>query len=57
MRENYKVISHINVCVCVCVCVFVCARAHMYTLRIVSMDKILRFTNTSIIIIIIKTTR
>ena len=35
--------------VCVCVCVCMCVRA----LRIVSMNKILRFTNTLIIIIIL----
>ena len=45
------------VCVCVCVCGFVCVRmcvrmyvygvrACMYSLRIVSTDKILRFLNT-----------
>ena len=39
----------VRVCVCVCVCVRVCVRAR--ALRIVSMDKTLRFTNTSIIII------
>ena len=41
-------------CVCVwvcgCVCVCVCVRV----LRVVSMDRILYFTNTSLIIIIIK---
>ena len=36
------------VCGCLCVCVCVCARA----LRIVFRDKILRFKNTLIIIII-----
>ena len=36
--------------VCVCVCVCACARACARALRIVSMDKILRFTNTLIII-------
>ena len=35
-----------SVCVCVCVCV------RAYVLRIVSRDKILRFKNTLIIIII-----
>ena len=34
---------------CVCVCVCVCVHAHVYVLRIVSMDKILCFTNTFII--------
>ena len=42
------------VCACVCmhrcVCVCVCARAHTCTLRIVSMDKILCFTNYTLII-------
>ena len=38
-----------NACVCGCLCVCVCARA----LRIVFRDKILRFKNTFIIIIII----
>ena len=44
-------------CVCVCECVRVCvcgrerARARLYPPRIVSGDKILRFTNTLIIII------
>ena len=37
---------YVHLCVCVCVCVCVCA------LRIVSIDKILHFTNTLIIIII-----
>ena len=42
----------ISVCVCVCVsvCVRVCACAH--ALRVASRDKILRFKNTFIIIII-----
>ena len=35
-----------RVCVCVCVCVRACVRVRVYVLRIVSMDKILRFTNT-----------
>ena len=35
------------VCVCVCVC------ARMYALRIVSMNKILHFTNTLIILLIL----
>ena len=39
-------------CVCVCVCVCARARARVYALRIVSVDKILRFTDTLIIIII-----
>ena len=43
------------VCACVCmhrcVCVCVCARTHTCTLRIVSMDKILCFTNYTLIII------
>ena len=39
--------------VCGCLCVCVCARARVYALRIVSMDKIMRFTNIIIIIIII----
>ena len=50
----------VRACVCVyvaCVrvplCVCVCARARVYALRIVSMDKIMRFTNIIIIIIII----
>ena len=33
-----------GVCVCVCVCVRACVRVH--ALRMVSMDNILRFTNT-----------
>ena len=39
------------VCVCVraCVCVCACMCVHVYALRIVSMDKILHFTNTLII--------
>ena len=43
------------VCVCVCVCLCVCVRAraykhmHVCALKIVSMDKILHFTNTFII--------
>ena len=40
--------KQVKVCVCVCVCMRVCV------LRIVSIDKILRFTNTLIINIIIK---
>ena len=39
-----------RVSVCACVCVCVCVRARL--LRIVSTDKILRFTYTSVIIII-----
>ena len=43
------------VCVCVCVCVCVRPRAHacacVHALRIVSIDTILRFINTLIIII------
>ena len=39
----------VRVCVCVCVCVRACVR--VYALRIVSGDMILRFKNTSIIII------
>ena len=39
------------VCVCACVRVCVCGRAREYALRIVSMEKSPRFTNTSIIII------
>ena len=38
------------VCAGASVNVCVCARARVYTLTIVSMDKILRFTNTLIII-------
>ena len=45
-----------SVCVCVrgCVCVHVCVCVcvHVCALRIVSMDKILRFINTLIIIVI-----
>ena len=41
------------VCVCVCVCVRACVRARARALRIVSMDKILRFINTLIIIILL----
>ena len=44
----------VRACVCVCVvCVCACARtrASVYELRLVPMDKILRFTNTLIIII------
>ena len=40
-----------GVCVCVCACAVVCVRAHMSTLRTVSMDKILCFTNYTLIII------
>ena len=40
------------VCVCVCVCVRACVRACVNALRIVSMNKILRFITTIIIIII-----
>ena len=36
-------------CVCVCMCLCVCERASARTLRIVSMDKILHFTNTLVI--------
>ena len=37
-------------CVCVCVCARVCVRAYVvYALRMVSMNKILCFTNTVII--------
>ena len=45
---------------CVCVCIYVCVCAYMcvcvcvYVFRIVSMDSLLLFINTSIIIIIIK---
>ena len=48
---------HCDLCVCMCVCVCVhasvcaCVCVHVYALRIVSRDKILRFTNTFIIII------
>ena len=38
-------------CVCVCVCTRVCVCVCMDALRIVSTDKILRFTYTLIIII------
>ena len=38
-------------CVCVCVCVCVRARVSARALRIVSMDKMLHFINTLIIII------
>ena len=43
-----------NMCAGACVCVCVCAhvRTHVYALRIVSMDKIVCFTNSLIIIII-----
>ena len=34
----------------VCVCVWVCVRVHAHALRVLSMDKILLFTNTLIII-------
>ena len=37
---------------CVCVCVCVCVTVSVCVLRIVSRDKILRFKNTFIIIII-----
>ena len=40
----------VRACVRVCVCVCVRARARLLALRIVSMDKSLRFTNTLIII-------
>ena len=55
---------YVFVCMCVCVCVCECVRLHMCVcvcvcvstrarpLRIVSMEKFLRFTNTLIIIII-----
>ena len=42
--------------VCVRVCVRACVRARVYALKIVSKDKILRFTNTSVIIFITITT-
>ena len=43
----------VRACVCVCVCVCVRARAFVvYAVRMVSKDKILRFTDTFIIIII-----
>ena len=38
--------------VCICVCVYVCVCVSVYAFRIVSMDKILHFINTLIIIII-----
>ena len=40
--------ASVCVCVCVCVCVRACVRAcvRVYAFRIVSMDKILRFTNS-----------
>ena len=38
------------VCASVCVCVCVCVCVHAYAPRIVSMDKILCFTNSLIII-------
>ena len=42
------------VCVCVSVCVCVCARVRVcvYALRIVSRDKIVRFKNTSVILLL-----
>ena len=40
-------------CVCVRACVCPCVCVHMCALRIVSMDKILRFTNTLISLIIL----
>ena len=43
---------HVCLHVCVCACMCVHARTHMYALRSVSMDKILRSTNTLIIIMI-----
>ena len=49
-----RVPLYVCVCVCVCVCVSVCVSVHVYALRIVSRDKILRFKNTFIIIIIYK---
>ena len=48
----------VRVCVCVCVCAFAracvrsCVRACARALRIVSTDKILRFINTFIIIVV-----
>ena len=53
---------HVCVCTCVCVCVracvracvHACVRACVHVFRIVSMDKILHFVNTFIIIIIIQ---
>ena len=46
MAVNNTLRKRARVCVCVCACVRVRAR----TLRIVSVDKIVRFTNTLIII-------
>ena len=51
-----RVCQCVCVCVCHCVCVCVCAGARacvcVCDLRIVSMDTIMRFTNTLIIIVI-----
>ena len=41
----------VPLCVCVCVCVRACVRACVCVCVCVSKDKILRFTNTFIIII------
>ena len=55
--ETVYVLCSQNACVCGCLCVCVCvcvhACVHACVLRIVSRDKILRFKNTFIIVIII----
>ena len=53
--QNVCVCGCLCMCVCVCARACVCARVYTYALRIVSRDKILRFKNTLIIIIIIIT--
>ena len=40
-------------CVCVCVCVWACVCVYMYVIGTDSEDKILRFMNTLIIIVIV----
>ena len=50
MCARVCVCVHMHVCMCVCLCVCVCV------LRIVSMDKILCFTNTLIIVLINQST-
>ena len=57
MRASVRVCVHacVRACVrvCVCVCVRVCVRVCVCARSIVSMDKILLFTNTLIIVIIL----
>ena len=44
--------EHVHVCVCGCLCVYMYMCVCVYALRIVTKDKILRFINSSMIIII-----